>query len=168
MSLWKKSILAVFFFLNRYTFIYIYKKIQLIQMPHDTPKFFLWCSDNTARLRQQPCTWKLEHFYTMIETKVAPCCWQRQNPCTQYSDFSIRYLQVIWYFSTVHFLHLLLQQEICLSFSRKEKIRLNKYLHWIFHIFLAHYMSVPSVLPLMADFQFPRECLHVNCNLLGS
>lgn len=56
MSLWKKSILAVFFFLNRYTFIYIYKKIQLIQMPHDTPKFFLWCSDNTARLRQQPCT----------------------------------------------------------------------------------------------------------------
>lgn len=59
---YKKIAFLDFFFLNSHAFIYIYKKFLLIQMPHDTPKFFLWCSDDTARLTQQPCTVEIRTF----------------------------------------------------------------------------------------------------------
>lgn len=63
------------FFLKKQPHFYLHiKKNQLIQMPHDTPIFFSGTLVTLLGQHSSHVLWKLEHFYTMLETKVAPCC----------------------------------------------------------------------------------------------
>lgn len=65
--------------------------------------------------------WKLKLFCGKLEAEQTSCCGQREGPCAQTSDFSMRYLQYIQQFFTVLFLPLLMQQEICLSIPIRRK-----------------------------------------------